>query len=108
MPRFAPTWQLPTGIWETPIHGVTEFNEALTYTPDNPNTLFHLGLVKWQGKQDSAGAIAVWKKLLATNPDYKERDKVQRMLAEVNRPPNPARGSFRLPPGCPSKSALHG
>ena len=37
---------------------IVEFNKALTYAPTNPNTLFNLGLVKWKGKKDSAGAIA--------------------------------------------------
>lgn len=64
---------------------IAEFNTALTYAPTNPNTLFNLGLVKWQGKQDSAGAIADWKKLLATNPGYESRDKVQQMLADVEK-----------------------
>ncbi|MGA9586998.1 MAG: tetratricopeptide repeat protein, partial [Terracidiphilus sp.] len=64
---------------------IAEFNKALSYAPTNPNTLFNLGLVKWQGKHDSAGAIAVWKKLLATNPNYDSKDKVEQMLADVEK-----------------------
>src|SRR5580700_8470088 len=30
---------------------ITEFNKALIYEPNKPNTLFNLGLVKWRGKQ---------------------------------------------------------
>jgi tetratricopeptide (TPR) repeat protein len=62
---------------------IAEFNQALTYAPNNPNTLFNLGLVKWQGKTDAAGALADWEKLLAANPDYEGRDKVEQMMAEV-------------------------
>lgn len=62
---------------------IAEFNKALSYAPNNPNTLFNLGLVKWQGKQDRAGAIADWKKLLATNPNYEGKDKVLEMLNKV-------------------------
>lgn len=62
---------------------IAEFNKALTYAPNNPNTLFNLGLVKWQGKHDSAGAIADWKKLLSTNPNYEGKDKVLEMLNKV-------------------------
>ena len=62
---------------------LAEFNKALTYAPNNPNTLFNRGLVKWQGKMDSAGAVADWEKLLATNPDYGGKDKVQQMMTEV-------------------------
>jgi tetratricopeptide (TPR) repeat protein len=64
---------------------IKEFNTALTYAPTNPNTLFNLGIVKWHGKHDSAGAIADWKKLLAANPNYDQKDKVQQMLAEVEK-----------------------
>ncbi len=64
---------------------IAEFNTALKYAPTNPNTLFNLGLVKWQGKHDSAGAIADWKKLLAANPDYASRDQVEKMLSEVEK-----------------------
>lgn len=62
---------------------IAEFNKALKYAPTSPNTLFNLGLVKWQGKHDSAGAIADWKKLLAANPNYESKDKVQQMLDQV-------------------------
>ena len=64
---------------------IAEFNTALTYAPTNPSTLFNLGLVKWQGKHDSAGAIADWKKLLATNPNYEAKDKVEQMLSDVQK-----------------------
>ena len=56
---------------------IAEFNKALTYAPNNPNTLFNLGLVKWKGKKDPAGAIADWEKLLAANPNYEGKDKVE-------------------------------
>jgi cytochrome c-type biogenesis protein CcmH/NrfG len=64
---------------------IAQFDKALTYAPDNPNTLFNRGLVKWQGKHDAAGAIADWKKLLATTPNYEQKDKVQQMLSDVEK-----------------------
>jgi cytochrome c-type biogenesis protein CcmH/NrfG len=63
---------------------IAEFAKALTYAPDNPNTLFNLGLVKWKGKKDAAGAEAAWRRLLATDPNYEQRNQVEQMLAEVN------------------------
>jgi cytochrome c-type biogenesis protein CcmH/NrfG len=63
---------------------ITEFNQALGYEPDNPNTLFNLGVVKWKGKKDGAGAAEAWRKLLAANPNYDGKGKVEQMLAEVN------------------------
>jgi tetratricopeptide (TPR) repeat protein len=64
---------------------LAEFEKALSYAPNNANTLFNRGLVRWKGKQDGAGAIADWEKLLATNPNYEGRDQVERMMAEVKR-----------------------
>lgn len=62
---------------------LAEFNKALTYEPNKANTLFNLGIVKWQSKNDAAGAIAVWQKLLDTNPNYEARDKVQQMIDQA-------------------------
>ncbi len=64
---------------------ISEFNKALAYEPTKPNTLFNLGLVKWHGKKDAAGAIADWDKLLASNPNYEARDKVEAMIAEAKK-----------------------
>jgi cytochrome c-type biogenesis protein CcmH/NrfG len=64
---------------------IAEFNKALAYAPNNPNTLFNLGLVKWKGKKDSAGALAEWQKLLAANPNYEQKDKVEQMMAEAKK-----------------------
>ena len=55
---------------------IAEFTKALTYEPNKPNTLFNLGLVRLKGKMDKAGAVADWEKLLATNPNYEGKDKV--------------------------------
>ena len=67
---------------------IAQFDAALTYAPTNANTLYNRGLVKWQGKGDAAGATADWKKLLATNPNYEAKDKVEQMLAQVEKHTN--------------------
>jgi tetratricopeptide (TPR) repeat protein len=64
---------------------IDQFNTALTYAPTNANTLYNRGLVMWQGKGNAAGAVADWKKLLATNPNYDGKDKVEQMLAQVEK-----------------------
>ncbi len=76
---------MATAYWYTgnADTAITEFNKALTYAPNNPNTLFNLGLVKWQGKKDAAGAIADWETLLKSNPNYEGKDKVEQMIGEV-------------------------
>jgi tetratricopeptide (TPR) repeat protein len=67
---------------------IGQFDTALTYAPTNSNTLFNRGLVKWQGKADVTGATADWKKLLATNPNYEGKDKVEQMLAQAGKHAN--------------------
>jgi cytochrome c-type biogenesis protein CcmH/NrfG len=64
---------------------IAEFNKALAYEPNNPNTLFNLGIVEWKGKMDASGASDAWRRLLAANPNYEAKDKVEQMLAEVNK-----------------------
>jgi len=64
---------------------IEEFNKALSYEPNKANALFNLGLVEWQGKMDVAGAVADWEKLLATNPNYEGKDKVEQLIAEAKK-----------------------
>ncbi len=75
---------------------IAELNKALTYQPNNANTLFNLGIVKWQGKMDVDGAIAAWQKLLDTNPTYEGKERVQQLIAQ-------ARKHADLKPGTPAK-----
>ena len=74
-----------TGLWfmGEADRAIAEFEKALTYVPDNPNTLFNLGLVKWKGKKDGAGAAAAWDRLLKTDPNYEQKGQVEQLLAEV-------------------------
>jgi tetratricopeptide (TPR) repeat protein len=64
---------------------IAEFNQALSYEPNKANALFNLGLVKWRGKMDVNGAVADWEKLLATNPHYEGKDKVEQLIAEAKK-----------------------
>jgi cytochrome c-type biogenesis protein CcmH/NrfG len=75
---------------------IDEFNQALSYEPNKSNTLFNLGVVKWQGKMDIDGAVAVWQKLLETNPHYEGKDKVEQMIAQ-------AKKHAGVKPGTPAK-----
>jgi cytochrome c-type biogenesis protein CcmH/NrfG len=75
---------------------IQEFNRALTYEPTKPNTLFNLGIVKWQGKMDVAGAVAAWQKLLDSNPNYENKDKVVELIAQAQK-------HASVTPGTPAK-----
>ena len=80
---------LGTALWfmGNADSAITAFNTALTSAPNNPNTLFNRGLVKWRGKKDGIGALADWDKLLAANPAYAQKDAVEKMIAEVKNQP---------------------
>lgn len=64
---------------------IREFNKALTYEPNKPNTLFNLGVVQWQGKMDINSAVSTWKKLLETNPNYDNKEKVLQLIAQAQK-----------------------
>lgn len=64
---------------------IAEFKKALSYEPNKPNTLFNLGIVEWQGKMDIKSAVADWKKLLETNPNYEGKDKVLDLIAQAEK-----------------------
>ena len=60
-----------------------EYGEVLKIDGTHANALFNTGMVKWQDKQDMSGAIVAWKRLLETNPQYAQRDKVQQLIAQA-------------------------
>jgi cytochrome c-type biogenesis protein CcmH/NrfG len=63
--------------------------QGLKINPKDPNSLFNLGVIKWQGKKDAPGAIATWQQLLKSNPnlDAKKKSEVEKMIAELSKPP---------------------
>ena len=62
---------------------IAEFQKVLSYEPTKANALFNLGVVKWKAKNDPAGAIAEWQKLLAMNPGFEAKAKVEEMIAQA-------------------------
>jgi len=62
---------------------IEEYDKVLRIDPKHANALFNEGMVKWQDKMDMKGAIAAWKQLLETNPDYPKRDQVQELISKA-------------------------
>lgn len=60
-----------------------EYEQVLKIDGKHANALFNTGMVKWQDKQDMNGAIVAWKKLLETNPQYPQRERVQQLIAQA-------------------------
>lgn len=60
--------------------------QSLKDEPNNANSLFNLGMVRWQGKKDAEGAVTAWKQLLKTNPNLEDQKKaqVQRLIADAS------------------------
>ena len=73
---------LGTAYWYTgdADKAVANFNQALVVRPTHPGTLFNLGIVEWQGKNDPKAAVKTWEKLLASNPDYPQKEQVQTLI----------------------------
>jgi len=74
-----------TAYWYmgNPDLAIAQFDKALASAPNNPNTLFNRGLVKWKGKKDGAGAIADWNQLLSASPNYNGKQQIDQLMAEV-------------------------
>jgi tetratricopeptide (TPR) repeat protein len=62
---------------------ITEYDQVLKIDGKHANALFNEGMVKWQDKGDMSGAIAAWKRLLETNPDYPKKDQVENLIAKA-------------------------
>jgi cytochrome c-type biogenesis protein CcmH/NrfG len=45
-------------------------------------------MIKYRGKKDPAGAIAVWQELLKTNPNLDRKPIVEQMIAEAKGSPD--------------------
>lgn len=71
-----------------PDKAIQEFEEVLKIDDKYANALFNEGMVKWQDKMDIQGAVASWKRLLATNPDYHQKDRVQQLISQAEQHQN--------------------
>jgi tetratricopeptide (TPR) repeat protein len=60
-----------------------QLQESLQYEPRDANSLFNLGMIRWKGKNDAAGAIAAWQELLRANPRLDRKPIVEQVIAEA-------------------------
>jgi cytochrome c-type biogenesis protein CcmH/NrfG len=66
-----------------PDEALAQFDKSLAIDPKHGQTLFNVGIVRRDAKQDPKGAIAAWERLLASVPDYADAGKVRTMIAEL-------------------------
>jgi cytochrome c-type biogenesis protein CcmH/NrfG len=64
---------------------IRQLQQTLRYDPKDANSLFNLGMIRWQGKQDAKGALATWQELLKSNPQLSadRKSRVQKLIAEA-------------------------
>ena len=62
---------------------LAELDKSLTYDPKHAGTLMNIGIIKWQGKNDVAGAIAAWQTLLKRNPNFPQKAVIEHMITEA-------------------------
>ena len=59
---------------------ITELKKVLATNPTHAQALFNLGVVQLHGKNDSAGALQTWEKLIQTNPDFPQKAVVEEQI----------------------------
>ncbi len=62
---------------------IAQLDKALSYDPNFFGALFNLGMIKLQAKNDAAGAIASWQKILKTNADPQMKEAIKKRIAEL-------------------------
>jgi hypothetical protein len=64
---------------------IAQLDRALSYDPKDANSLFDLGIIRLEGKQDGKGALDAWQRLLKSNPQLSADRKatVQGLMANV-------------------------
>lgn len=55
-------------------------DRTLQINPSYANALFNLGMLRFEVRGDSTGAIEAWQKLLKTNPNHPHRRQVEMMI----------------------------
>jgi tetratricopeptide (TPR) repeat protein len=66
-----------------PDRAIQEYDAVLKIDGKQANALFNEGMVKWQDKMDVNGAIRSWRRLLEAHPDFAQRDKVEKLIAQA-------------------------
>jgi cytochrome c-type biogenesis protein CcmH/NrfG len=62
---------------------LAQLDRSLAIDPKHGQTLFNVGIVKRDGRNDPKGAIAAWERLLASVPNYPDAARVRSMIAEL-------------------------
>ncbi|MHB8829006.1 MAG: tetratricopeptide repeat protein [Syntrophales bacterium] len=80
-----------------PDAAIVEFQKSLQTDPNHPQTLYNIGLVYLQGKNNLAETKKAWQKLREVSPDYPNRADIERQLTALAS--TPAAGAPITPQG---------
>ncbi len=64
---------------------LAELNKSLTYDPQHAGTLMNIGIIKLKGKNDVAGAVEAWEKVLKYHPDFPQKEMLQHMIEQAKK-----------------------
>ena len=64
-----------------------EFEKSLSIDPTHPQALFNMGVLLLEERNDRAGALQLWERLVATNPGYPQIGMVREEIARVKSQP---------------------
>jgi len=64
-----------------------QLQQSLSYDPKDANSLFNLGMIRLQAKNDPNGAVTAWQQLLKLNPTLADDKKaaVEKLIAQAQR-----------------------
>ncbi len=69
---------------------IVEFKTVLQQSPNDAQTLFNLGVAMLHGKNDPAGALQYWEKLIETNPGHPQvpfvKEQIRQLKEQRNKP----------------------
>lgn len=62
---------------------LAEFQKVLNQSPNHPPALFNMGVVLLQARNDPAGAIEHWQRLVDTHPEYPQIELVKKQIENL-------------------------
>ena len=67
---------------------IQQLQQSLSYDSKDANSLFNLGMIRLQAKNDPQGAITAWQQLLKLNPTLADDKKaaVRKLIAQAKEP----------------------
>jgi tetratricopeptide (TPR) repeat protein len=76
---------LGTSLWNVgrADDALAQFERSLQIDAKHPQTLFNIGIVRLNGKNNPAGAVAAWERLLESNPTYPDQPRVRQLIADA-------------------------